>query len=136
MPEDQEKGFNQIVKSQQQHDLDDDMNNSMKKIATAAEQTIPDNKVHNGKQDCDPEVFRVLKICKEVVMRGNDDNIKETTKIIQTNARRIRTKKFVKGFKENKWDLIKNTKKDTHLNTQRCETSMEILLTTGKEPKP
>ena len=56
------------------------MNHFMKKIATAAEQTIPDNKVHNRKQDCDPEILRLIKIRKEAVMRGNDDNIKETQK--------------------------------------------------------
>ena len=44
-------------------------------------------------------------------MRGNDDNVKEITQIIKNTARRIRTKKCVKGFKENKWDPIKNTKK-------------------------
>ena len=69
-------------------------------------------------------------------MRGNDDNIKEITKIIKKTARRIRTKKFVKGFKETNGISYRTPKKGTHLNTQRCETSMEILLTTGKEPKP
>ena len=44
-------------------------------------------------------------------MRGNDENTKEITTIIKKTARRIRTKRFVKGFKENRWDLIKNIKK-------------------------
>ena len=50
--EDQENEFKQIIKTQQEdHDTDDDMNKFMKKIAAAAEQTIPDNKIHNRKQD-------------------------------------------------------------------------------------
>ena len=36
---------------------------------------------------------------------------KKSQTIIKKTARRIRTKKFVKGFKENKWDLINNAKK-------------------------
>ena len=44
-------------------------------------------------------------------MRGNDDNIKELLKPSKRTARRIRAKKSVKGFKENKRDLIKNNKK-------------------------
>ena len=53
--EDQDNEFNQIIKTQlEEHDTDYNMNNFMKKIATAAEQTIPDNKAHNRKQDCDP----------------------------------------------------------------------------------
>ena len=84
----------------------------MKKIATAAEQTKPDNRVPNRKQDCDPEILRLIKIRKKVAMRGNDDNIKEVTKNhLKKTARRIRAKKFAQGFKENKWDLITNTKK-------------------------
>ena len=86
MPEDQDNEFNQTIKSQQEeHNSDDDMHNFMNKIATAAEQTIPDNKVHNRKQDCDPEILRLIKIRKDVVRRGNGDNIKEITKIINKN---------------------------------------------------
>ena len=68
-------------------------------------------KVQNRKQDCEPEILRLIKIRKEVVIEGNNDNIKEITTIIKQTARRIRTKKFVKGFKQSKWDLIKNTQK-------------------------
>ena len=107
MPEDQENELNQIIKSQQEEQNSYDINSFMKEIATAAEQTIPDSNVHNRKQDCDPEILRCIKIRKDVAKRRNDDNIKE---IIEKTARRIRTKKFVKGFKE-KWDLIKNIKK-------------------------
>ena len=100
MPEDQESEFNLIIKSQQgEHDSDDDMNNFMKRIAIAAEHTMPDNKGYNTKQDCDPEILRFIKNWKDV-MRGNDDNIKQNTKIIKKTARRIRTKKFVKGLKK------------------------------------
>ena len=96
----------------EEHDTDDDMNNFMKKVATAAEQTIPDNNAHNRKQDCGPEILRLINICEEVVVRGNDDNTKEATnKINKQTARPIRTKKFVKGFKENEWDFIKSTRK-------------------------
>ena len=84
----------------------------MNKVATAAEQTIPDNKVHNRKQDCDPEILRPLQIRKEAVMRGSGDHTKEITKIITKHTgRRLRTKKSVKGFKVNKWDLIKHIRK-------------------------
>ena len=52
MPEDRENESNRIIKSQQEErDSDDDVNNFMKKIATAAEHTMLDNKVHNRKQD-------------------------------------------------------------------------------------
>ena len=57
----------------------------MKKIATAAEQTIPDNKAQSRQQDCDPEILRLINIRKEVVMRGNYDNIKDITTNHQTN---------------------------------------------------
>ena len=108
------------------------MNSFMKRIAIATEHTMPDNKGYNRKQSCDPETLRFIKIRKDVVMRGNDGNVKEIPQITKKTARRIRTKKIAKGFKENTWDLIKNSKKDTHLNTQRCETSMEILLMTER----
>ena len=36
---------------------------------------------------------------------------KTSQQIIKQTARRIRTKTVVKGFKENTWDIIKNTKK-------------------------
>ena len=82
--EDQENEFNQIIKTQlEEHGADDGMNSFMKKIATAAKQTIPDNKAHNRKQDCDPELLRLIIIRKEVVMRENCDNTKETTNIIK-----------------------------------------------------
>ena len=59
--EDQENEFNQTINAQlEEHDTDDDMNNVMKEIVTAAGQTIPDNKAHNRKQDCDPEIFRLI----------------------------------------------------------------------------
>ena len=77
LPEDLRNEFNQIIKSQQEeHDSDDDMDKFMKNIATAAEQTIPDNKVPDRKQDCDPEILSRIRIRKEAVMRGSDDNIK------------------------------------------------------------
>ena len=56
-------------------------------------------------------------------MRGNDDNIKEITKHIKKTARRIRTKQFDKGFKENTWDFVKYIKRDLRLNTQRYKIS-------------
>ena len=99
MPGDQENDLNLIIKSQQEeHDLEDDMKHFMKNIAIAAEHAMPDNKGHNRKQYCDPEILRFIKNRKEVVMRGSDDNIKEITKIIKKTVRRIRTNKFVKGF--------------------------------------
>ena len=99
--EDQENEFNQIIKTQlEEHDTDDNMNNFMNKIATAAEQTIPDNKTPNRKQDCDPEILRLINIRKEVVMTGNEENIKEISKVIKKTARRIRTKKMSKDSKK------------------------------------
>ena len=68
--EDQDNEFNQIIKTQlEEHDTDDNMNSFMKKIATAAEQTIPDNSAHNRKQDCDTELLRLINLRREKVMR-------------------------------------------------------------------
>ena len=70
-------------------------------------------------------------------MRGNGDNTKETTnKIINKPLDESAQINSSKGPKETNGISQRTPKKDTHLNTQRCETSMESLLTTGKEPKP
>ena len=47
----------------------------MKCIAIAAEHTMPDNRGTKRKQDCDPEIQRLIKIRKDITMRGNGDNI-------------------------------------------------------------
>ena len=99
LPEDHENEFNNIIKTQQEEQhSDDDMSRFTKSIATAAEHTMPDNREIKRKQDCDPETQRLIKTRKDITMRGNDDNLKEITKLIKKTARRIRAKKFVKGF--------------------------------------
>ena len=74
---------------------------------------MPEKQGNKKKQDCDPETHRLIKIRKDITMRGNDDNIKEITQFINKTARRIRTKKFVKGLNKqtNKWYFVKCTKK-------------------------
>ena len=80
MSEDQEHEFNYILKSQQGgHDSEDAVNNFMKSRAIAAEHTMPDNQGYNRKQECDPEIFRPINVRKDIIMRGDDDNIKEIT---------------------------------------------------------
>ena len=109
--EDQENEFNQIIKTQlEEHDTDYNMNNFMKKKQQQPNKQYLITK-HIIENRTDPEILRLINIRKEVVMRRNDDNTKEITKTIKKTARQIRTNKFVKGSKENKWDLIKNTKK-------------------------
>ena len=101
----------------------------MKSIAIAAERTMPDNRGTKRKQDCDPEIQRLIKIRKGITMRRNDDNIKEITTLIKKTVRRIRAKQFVKGFEENKWDFVRKVYQKrirTRLNSRSCETSMEI----------
>ena len=69
-------------------------------------------------------------------MRGSDDNIKETTKIIKKTARRIRTKKSVKGFNENKRDPINNTKKEHTPKYTKMRNLDGNLVNDREEPKP
>ena len=73
----------------------------MTSIAIAAEQVLPDTLERRRKQDCDPELQRLINIRKEIVKRGDDDeHVKDITKIIKKTARRIRAKRFINGFKE------------------------------------
>ena len=69
-------------------------------------------------------------------MIGTDDNINEIAKQnINKPLDESAPRNPSKGFNTIIGTLHRTLKRDTHLNTERCETSMEILLMTEEEPK-
>ena len=101
------------------------MDEFMKNIAIAAEHAMPDNRGSKRQRDCGPEMQRLIKTRKDITMRGNDDNIKRNSQLNKKTDEPA-PRNPLKDLKETNWILQSIPKRDTRLNTRRCETSMDV----------